>query len=475
MQHFYDGQVRRYITQLMRIVSNFPVKDGKGKTKEVPVMYGDLTRQVANIIRENSENKLPSAPRMSVYITALELDKDRLTDSSYTRSVNIRERAYDDLNEEYLNFQGPNYTVERLIPTPYMMRANVDIWTSNTDQKLQILEQILVLFNPSLEIQTTDNFIDWTSITVVNLESVQWSNRSVPVGVDSEIDVATLTFSVPIYISPPVKVKKMGVITNVITSMFDENRGTIETGVSTPEVNAYDDYTQSGITENEFGRRPATDLTDQMANVNYKGYGVYIEGFSAKLIANGVVGGINWEEIFEALPGNYLADVSRIYLTSIDDSNNTVTGTISVNPFDPKALQINWDTDSFPSDSIISSSLGDRTSIDYIIDPTRFNPEGVRASGVRLLLLDDVGNEDAQEVSKAWRNNDGSGLVASGNDIVEWDGSKWNIIFDASATTTITYTTNLNTGIQYRYSNGSWLMSVEGDYPVGTWRIDLYG
>jgi len=89
MQHFYDGQVRRYITQLMRIVSNFPVKDGKGKTKEVPVMYGDLTRQVANIIRENSENKLPSAPRMSVYITALELDKDRLTDASYTRSVNI--------------------------------------------------------------------------------------------------------------------------------------------------------------------------------------------------------------------------------------------------------------------------------------------------------------------------------------------------------------------------------------------------
>jgi len=313
MQHFYDGQVRRYITQLMRIVSNFPVKDGKGKTKEVPVMYGDLTRQVANIIRENSENKLPSAPRMSVYITALELDKDRLTDASYTRSVNIRERAYDDLNQEYLNFQGPNYTVERLIPTPYMMRANVDIWTSNTDQKLQILEQILVLFNPSLEIQTTDNFIDWTSITVVNLESVQWSNRSVPVGVDSEIDIATLTFSVPIYISPPVKVKKMGVITNVITSMFDENRGTIETGVSTPEVNAYDDYTQSGITENEFGRRPATDLTDQMANVNYKGYGVYIEGFTAKLIANGIVGGINWDEIFEALPGNYLADVSNLF------------------------------------------------------------------------------------------------------------------------------------------------------------------
>ena len=159
MQHFYDGQIRRYTTQMMRILSNFPVKDGDGQVKDVPVMYGDLTRQVANIIRENSENKLPSAPRKSVYITGLELDKDRLTDATYTRNVNIRERAYDETNGEYLNQEGKAYTVERLIPTPYLMRVNADIWATNTDQKLQILEQILVLFNPSLEMQTTDNFI----------------------------------------------------------------------------------------------------------------------------------------------------------------------------------------------------------------------------------------------------------------------------------------------------------------------------
>jgi hypothetical protein len=228
MQHFYDGQVRRYITQMMRILANFPVQDGKGVQKDVPVMYGDLTRQVANIIRENSENKLPSAPRIAVYLTGLELDKDRLTDATYTRKTNIREREYDTDAGEYLNTQGKNYTVERLIPTPYMMRLNADLWTSNTDQKLQILEQILVLFNPSLEMQTTDNFIDWTSISVVNLENVTWSSRSVPAGVDSEIDIATMSFSIPIYISPPTKVRKMGVITNIITSMFDEQLGTIE-------------------------------------------------------------------------------------------------------------------------------------------------------------------------------------------------------------------------------------------------------
>lgn len=470
MLHFYDGQIRRYTTQMMRILSNFPVKDGKGNIKQVPVMYGDLTRQVANIIRENSENKLPSAPRISVYITGLELDRDRLTDATYTRKTNIRERAYDEDAGEYLNFQGKNYTVERLIPTPYLMRLNADIWASNTDQKLQLLEQILVLFNPSLEMQTTDNFIDWTSITVVNLENVTWSNRSIPIGVDSEIDIATLTFSIPIYISPPTKVKKMGVITNVITSMFDETRGTIEEGVSAPELNQYDDFARPGSIVNEFGSRAQTEAAEQMANVNYNTYGVYLENGTAQLIARGIVGNVNWREIFEALPGFYRADISRIYLTSVDNSN-TVTGTFTLNPFDEGKLEINFDTDTFPTDTVIAG----RTSIDYIIDPTRFNPSDVKVAGLRLLLLEDVGSAEAVEVSAAWRNADNTGLVASANDIVEWDGARWNIVFDASATTELTYTTNLNTGVQYRYKDGEWFKSIDGDYPIGTWRVELDG
>lgn len=470
MQHFYDGQVRRYLTQMMRILANFPVQDGKGMQKEVPVTYGDLTRQVANIIRDNSENKLPSAPRIAVYLTGLELDKDRLTDATYTRKTNIREREWDDVNKEYLNTQGKNYTVERLIPTPYMMRVNADIWTSNTDQKLQLLEQILVLFNPSLEMQTTDNFIDWTSITVVNLENVTWSNRSVPVGIDSEIDVATLTFSVPIYISPPTKVRKMGVITNIITSMFDESLGTIEDGVSRPVLNAYDDVARPGITQNEFGRKAQSEAAAEMANVNYNTYGAFVDVDAVQLYSNGMVGSKNWREIFEALPGQYAAGVSRIFFTSLDNAS-TATGTFTLSPFDEGKIIVNWDTDSFPSDTVIAG----RTSIDYIINPTNFNPSAIKASGVRLLLLEDVGNPDATEFPVAWQNANGSALIASANDIIEWTGTAWNIVFDASATTEITYTTNLNTSVQYRFNNGEWLLSIDGDYPVGTWRVELAG
>ena len=145
MQHFYDGQIRRYITQLIRLFSNFKYKDGEGKEVKIPVIYGDMTRQVASIIRDNSENKLPSAPRMAVYITQLEQDRTRTADASYTSKVHIRERAYDDVGQEYLNTQGKNYTVERIMPTPYTLTVNLDIWSTNTDMKLQIMEQLLML------------------------------------------------------------------------------------------------------------------------------------------------------------------------------------------------------------------------------------------------------------------------------------------------------------------------------------------
>ena len=94
---------------------------------------------------------------------------------------------------------------------------------------------------------------------------------------------------------------------------------------------------------------------------------------------------------------------------------------------------------------------------------------------MRLLLLDDVGNADATESPTAWQNTDTTATVASANDIIEWDGSKWNTVFDASAATDVTYTTNLNTSVQYRFNNDEWLLSIDGDYPVGTWRVELAG
>ena len=50
-------------------------------------MYCDITRQVAHIMRDNSENKIMNAPRMGVYVTNLELDRNRLADAKGQRSI----------------------------------------------------------------------------------------------------------------------------------------------------------------------------------------------------------------------------------------------------------------------------------------------------------------------------------------------------------------------------------------------------
>ena len=76
-------------------------EDGKGNLTQIPVTYGDLTRQVASIIRDNTENKIPSAPRIAVHVTGMEIDRERTADASYVSKVNIRERAYDSNNKEY--------------------------------------------------------------------------------------------------------------------------------------------------------------------------------------------------------------------------------------------------------------------------------------------------------------------------------------------------------------------------------------
>ena len=490
MQHFYDGQIRRYITQIVRLMSNFSYKDGSGKLTEVPVMYGDITRQVGHILRDNSENKIPSAPRMAVYITGLEMDTARLSDASYVNKLNIRERAYDNNGKEYLNTEGKNYTVERLMPTPYTLSVNVDLWTTNTDQKLQLMEQILMLFNPSLEIQTTDNYIDWTSLSVVNLENLTFSSRSIPVGTESEVDIATITFNTPIYISPPVKVKRLGVITQVVQSIFNETKGTIDLDLARPTQQAYDDNPKA---RSDIKTRIAVANTgdieeqiisdgifktdvDSITTTGHDNYGLLVIGTSAKLINKGVVGSETWAEYISDMPFSFNSGVTELRLSRTDIQNELV-GTVVINPLDPYELTISWDSDSFPADTIMHGPNGDRNKIDYIINPYKTNPTSLKSGNPRILVLDSINtSENVGEVGydgpDAWKNTDGSDFVANANDIIEWDGSKWHIVFDSSVEdSTVVYTTNLNTGKQYKYENNDWLLSFDGEYQNGTWRL----
>ena len=553
MQFFYDGQIRRYLTQIVRAFSNFSYQDGDGDLRVVPVMYGDITRQVANIIRDNSENKLPSAPRMGVYITGLQMDRARLSDSSFVSKINLREREFDNVANEYGTQQAKGYTVERLHPTPYTLSVNIDVWSTSTDQKLQILEQIFMLFNPDLEFQTTDNYIDWTSLSVLYLENINFSSRTIPMGTESEIDVATLSFTAPIYISPPVKVKKLGIITDIITSIFDREQGTISLEGFNPPTDGKA-WSANGVTVLPDGtvvNQDSVAITSTVSSGNgrldlsnpvvasYRNFDITVQNGIAQLVINRKlrVGEISWLNVLEAeAPAKYQNGISQIRLYRAE-LGTPIVGTFSVSN-DKFEISIDYDIDTLPSDTVIQGPVRNNGSIDFVINPITWNPTSFKVPGVRALLTGPIGgkverkftqvekttridtdvsfnivyshqvfvdgvpvattsrniddlyvidlstpidvnsvvryelylNEDGAD---AWKNSNGSDFVADANDIVEWDGSSWHIVFDASENNTITYVTNLTTNQQLYWNNFYWQASVDGYYPRGTWELAL--
>ena len=630
MDFFYDGQIRRYVTQFMRVFIGFKYQAGDGEQRLVPVMYGDLTKQVASIIKDNSENKMPTVPRIACYITGLELDTSRLADSTFVSKMQVRERTYENVGGQrvYGNEQGAGYTVERLMPTPFKLKVKADIWTSNTDQKLQLLEQILILFNPSLEVQTTDNYIDWTSLSVIYLNSTTFSSRSIPQGASEDIDIASLEFEMPIYITPPAKVKKLGVVRAVVNNMFNNTGDAININnliYNDGDENFATEYRRYGIVmlkgDNGVDGDYYISIVDAGQAVIDAGLDLPPEKIGKKL---------DWQLVLDQY-GGYKPGISRITFTTA--SGSSIIGTIAVNPIDPTILVASLDMDTVPGNTeLISATLIDGTvytsvrsaskgTIDAIVNPYNFNPLstfGSRAQypvGLRYLMLDDVnvflapvkaasistnvidtgidyyrivrpnqqldagpsnlptsysniyqtkvyvngvevaftqvedggkfeifsstsyrtvsgkykillaefppledaegnasvikyvieryaypdwyqfatgddpstgevetsthtyevlsGQPDRISGPDAWKNSNGSDTHIKANSIVEWNGSKWTMIFDPDDFETNKYITNLRTGIQYKWDGVQWLKSFEGEYLPGSWRLTL--
>jgi len=538
MDFFYDGQIRRYVTQFMRVFIGFKYKTGDGTLKHIPVLYGDLTRQVAAIIKENSENKMPTVPRIACFISGLEMDTTRLADASFVSKLNIRERSWNEVDGQiqYQNIQGGGYTVERLMPTPFKLKMKADIWTSNTDQKLQIVEQILMLFNPSLEIQTTDNYIDWTSLSVLNLVSTNFSSRTIPVGTESDIDICSLEFEMPIYISPPAKVKKLGVVRNLVMNVFSE----------TGDILSLDDLVYDGDNSNSSQRFVQGNwrvLLLKSNNGEATDYDVSIVSPGEVIAATGIDlpikqgDRIDWNTVLDNF-GGYISGISKIFFLQVDGTE--IGGTFIVNELDPTYLLVSI-TD-IPSNTVIYSEIypSGRTTVDAIVDPYKFNPKRPNkemsdqtiTTGTRYLVLDDVNN--SQNVGStvaldpnwnydgpdAWKNLNGSDPVIRANTIVEWNGTAWidllpvwtmnlypfsnvlrysvgqiiiydgvtyrvknnildsdNIIIPSDSENFEIVTLifqNLKTGLQYRWNtDGQWYKSFEGEYASGYWRFDL--
>jgi hypothetical protein len=461
VQFFYDEQIRRFLLQFTRAFSNFQVEYGRDDSGSkgllrVPIRYGDASRQVQTVLQNNSANSLPSTPLMTFYITALEYARDRVQEPYFVDKTPVRQRYYDQDTETYETTQGNAFTIERLMPVPYNLTIQLDIWTSNTNQKLQLLEQILTLFNPSLEVQSTDNYLDWTSLSVIEIESTTWTSRTIPVGTDDPIDISSLRFVLPIWISPPAKVKKLGVVQKIVASIYD----------------ASGDYNEA-IFDNDLllgTRQKFTPYNYQVLLI-----GNQLQVLQPSAVVEGRYGisppesppsNLMWHAVVNEF-GALRDGISQVRLDNPYDST-IIVGTVAYHPSDDRFLLFTVDEDTVPQNTL--------EPINAVVDPQRNGPGAglpAAAAGQRYLLIGDTGAGDYSSGASAWSGTDGSVFSAKANNIIQYDGSRWNVSFDSSNLSDVQYVTNLTTSIQYRWAAGEWLKSYEGLYPTGEWSLVL--
>ena len=461
-QFFYDGQIRRFMLQFARIFSNFDVEYGRNQSGKndtlvrVPVRYGDSSRQAQTIIQNNSANDMPSTPLMTFYVSGLDYDRPRMQEPYFVSNIQVRQRTYDSNTDTYETTQGNAFTIERLMPVPYKLTIKLEIWTSNTNQKMQLLEQILVWFNPSLEIQSTDNYIDWTSLTICELVSTQWSSKTIPVGTEDPIDVATLTFNVPIWISSPAKVKKLGVVERIVASIFDAQGNASE-----------------AILDNDLllgSRQIFTPYNYQVLLIGNK-----LQALRSAQVINQPNSSLAPPDspdsnlLWHSLVGVYGVLRPGVSLVNLEQEDGTnVVGTVAYDPTDDRFLLFTVDIDTTPSNTLLA--------VDAVIDPLRSGPgAGLAAptTGQRYLFTESTGTYNDGNAA-AWAGVSGQPLVAKANDIVEYDGTRWVVSFDsASSPNNQQYVTNITTEIQYEWTGSSWVKSYQGLYQGGTWSLVL--
>jgi hypothetical protein len=322
---------------------------------------------------------------------------------------------------------------------------------------MQLLEQILVLFNPSLEIQSTDSYIDWTSLTVLELLDVNWSSRTIGPGsgTESQIDIATLTFSLPIWISSPTKIKKLGVVERIITSMYDGS-GDLVSAIADSDLllGTRQKFTPYAYQTLLIGNKIQALAYNQVVD----------EPNTALTPADSPPSNLLWHSIID-LYGTLRPGISLMSFEQEDGSE--VYGTISYDPTDDRFLLFEVDTRTVPPSTL--------ANVNAVIDPLVSGPGAGLAPasiGQRYLLTENTGSFDGY--ASAWAGSNGHPLIAHANDIIEYTGSEWVVSFDStSSPDNIQYVTNITTEIQYKWTGSMWVKSYQGLYPGGNWSLTL--
>lgn len=226
LDYFYDDQFGRVLKHLIRVFGEFQVQNGvddnfKQKYRKVPCLYGDMSRQAQYQLAQMSENILNSAPFMTISIKSWNMDRPNVYSPTTLDTVVGTNKQNED--GSFSKELSKIHHVQRFNPVPWVLEFDLNIWTTNLQNKMELLEQIGSIFNPAIQLQLSTNPLDWTSLSNLELINTEFSTRSVPQGQDTELDIAKMTFRTSVYLSIPAIDKRAVLIQQIVQNVSTVN------------------------------------------------------------------------------------------------------------------------------------------------------------------------------------------------------------------------------------------------------------
>ena len=186
--HFYNESTRRMVSVFGSIFNDMEVvkKDSAGKIIQkikVPLGYAPRTKVLARLNEQTSDPKIAiKLPRMSFEISSMEYDANARVSKhkNYTKVI-----------------VGDSLQLNKLgAPAVYKVGFELNILASTQDEGLQMLEQILPMFQPEYTVTIKDiPAMDITTDTPIILESVTLNDDYEGDLVTRRAIIYTLSFS----------------------------------------------------------------------------------------------------------------------------------------------------------------------------------------------------------------------------------------------------------------------------------------
>jgi hypothetical protein len=203
---FYSGeQIYQYLVQFMTIFSGIQVSVGKNSYNNepsliyVPIRYGANDRTVEWILSSQTQNKPLRVPVMATRITGMELAPElRKGMRQESARTNLPRGGVlpDDLK-----------VIRQVQPNPCRMNMELSVFTSNLKNRFEILEQITTLFDPDLQLFTSDDYADHYKVTIAELLTIDFED-SYPIGNERNLMVDNYTFNVKAMFRAPIDLKE---------------------------------------------------------------------------------------------------------------------------------------------------------------------------------------------------------------------------------------------------------------------------